>query len=173
MREKMDADGSRYWLGVFGAITPRKNLHLIIESIIEQTDIGLLMAGSIDPQVSKTIAPLLAQFTSNGGKVYQISGPLTDAEFDSAIAAVDCVVAAHSNEGPSSVVLKAVAAGRRLVLAGAKSLQKDAAHLRGQATWSDLDVKALRRAIRQAQTLPPPPTVEHSAEEFVKSLTQA
>ena len=172
MREKINGDESRYWLGVFGAITPRKNLPLVIESILDQPDIGLLIAGSVDPQVSKNIAPLLAKFIANGGKVHHMPGPLTDVEFDSAIGAVDCVVAAHSNEGPSNVVLKAVASGRRLVLAGAKSLRQDAAHLKGQATWCNLNVNSLRRAIRQARSLPEPAAVEPSTDEFVKALTQ-
>ena len=173
MRAQLKVDGGRYWLGVFGDITPRKNLPLILEAIREMADIGLLIAGPIDTTVTSVINPIVAQFTANGGAVQYLGGPLTDTEFDCAIGAVDCVVVAHSNEGPSGVVLKAAASGRRLILAGAKSLRKDADNLGSQATWTPLELEALRRAIQQARRLPEPTSaVEMGSAEFVKALTQ-
>jgi len=172
IRNDLDSEGNRYWLGVFGAITPRKNLRLIMEAILDQPVIGLLIAGSVDPKVSSEVAPLFARFVSNGGRLIQLPGPLSDTDFDSAIAAVDCVLVAHSNEGPSGIVIKAAASGRRLVLAGAKSLRRDAARLGEQATWSKLDVAELRRAIRQAQRAPKPTSaVDLGDAEFRRALT--
>lgn len=172
LNRQLDRDQGRYWIGVFGDITARKNLALIIEAILEIPNLGLLTAGPVDPEVSSAVSPLLERFLSSGGKVRQIGGPLSDAEFDSAISAVDCVVAAHTNEGPSSVVLKAVAAGRRLVLAGAESLRQDAAQLPDQAVWTPLDARTLRHAIEQAQRAPAPiASVKPGCDEFVRSLT--
>jgi glycosyltransferase involved in cell wall biosynthesis len=174
MRERLDSHGDRYWLGVFGAITPRKNLPLIVEAILDQPEVGLLIAGIVHPEVSHAVAPLLSRFVTNGGQVISLEGPLTDAEFDSAIGAVDCVVAAHSNEASSGVVLRAAASGRRLVLAGAGYLRRDAGSLGDQATWSPLELDELRRAIRQARALPAPRVrVELNADEFVRALTWA
>lgn len=171
LRESLDRSDGRYWLGVYGDITERKNLGLIVEAIRDMPDIGLLTAGPIDERVARVIAPHLEEFLENGGAAIQIGGPLSDAEFDCAISAVDCVIAAHSNEGPSSVVLKAAASGRRLVLAGANSLRKDAQQLGSQATWTPLDVDALRRAIRQARLSPEPnANVEAGYEDFVRAL---
>jgi glycosyltransferase involved in cell wall biosynthesis len=170
-RERLDGYGDRYWLGVFGVITPRKNVPLIIQSILDQPDIGLVIAGSIDAQVSEAIAPLLAKLTAVGGQVLHLPGTLTDAEFDGAIGAVDCVVVAHSNEGPSGVVFKAAASGRRLILAGAESLKRDAAYLGEQAMWSRLDAEALNQAVRRARRLPRPgTTVILGADEFLAAL---
>ena len=130
-----------------------------------------MIAGSIDAQVSEAIAPLLAKFAAVGGQVLHLSGILTDAEFDGAISAVDCVVVAHSNEGPSGVVLKAAASGRRLILAGARSLKRDATYLGEQAMWSTLDAEALNQAIRQAKWLPEPrSTVKLGTEGFLAAL---
>jgi len=171
MRDRLDAYGERYWIGVFGHITPRKNLSLILSSILDQSDVGLMIAGPIDAEVSEAIAPLLEKFAAGGGRVLHLSGFLTDAEFDSAISAVDCVVVAQSNEGPSGIVAKAAASGRRLVLAGAKSLKRDAQYLGEQATWSPLASVALSQAIRQASSLPEPRnTVNLGTEGFLAAL---
>jgi hypothetical protein len=171
LRERLDGYGDRYWIGVFGVITPRKNLPLIIQAILDQPDVGLVIAGAIDAQVAEAIAPLLAKFAAAGGHVLHLPGTLTDAEFDSAISAVDCVVVAHSNEGPSAVAFKAAALGRRLVLAGAKSLKRDAAYLREQAIWSTLDAEALNQAIRLTKSLPKPrQTVNLGTDGFLAAL---
>lgn len=171
IREILDSAGRRYWIGVFGAITPRKNLPLILKAIIGQPDIGLLLAGSVDPQVSAEVAPLLDTLTEGGGQVVQLPGPLSEVQFDSAIRAVDCVVVAHSNEGPSGIVIKAAASGRRLILAGAKSLRRDASQLGEQATWSPLKVELIREAVLSAQRSSVSiPAVKLGASEFVEGL---
>ena len=164
-------DNDRYWFGVFGAITPRKNLPLILEAILNEPRTGLLIAGIVDPTVVEATTPLFAKFVANGGQVIQLPGTITDAEFDSAIGAVDCVVAAHSNEGPSGVVAKAAAAGRRLILAGAESLRQDAFYLGEQASWSPLRSEDLCRAMQRAQRLPAPAkSVELGVGEFLEAL---
>ena len=171
MRRRLECYGDRYWIGVFGVITARKHLPLIIESILDQPDIGLVIGGSIDAQVAQEIGRLLVKFAAGGGHVLHLNGTLTDAEFDSAISAVDCVVVAHSNEGPSGVVLKAAASGRRLVLAGAKSLKRDAECLGDQAIWCSLNAAALDRAIRQVRRSPEAKSkVNLDIEGFVAAL---
>ena len=172
MRNRLEGYGKHYWIGVFGSITPRKNLPLIIQAILDQPDVGLVIGGSIDPDVSAAIAPLLDEFSAAGGRVLKLPGTLTEVEFDSAISAVDCIVVAHTNEGPSGIVLKAVAAGRRLILAGAKSLKRDAAHLREQAVWSELDAKALAQSICQAKISSDPIVAVHlENDNIVSALT--
>ena len=172
IRRFLNSDGDRYWLGVFGEINARKNLPLLLEAIQAQPNVGLLIAGSVDPEVAYAAKTLLSDFVANGGRVIHLDGPLTDEKFDSAIAAVDCVVAAYSTEASSGVVLKAAASGKRLILAGAKCLRNDARQLGSQATWTTLDVHELRRAVEQAQHLPAPAAgVPLSADEFVRALT--
>ena len=172
IRRNLERFGRRYWFGVVGSTTARKNLPLIIRALPHQADTGIVIAGSVAPEVAATVAPLLENFQAHGGAVVRIPGTLTDADFDSVIGAVDCIVAAHSNEGPSAVVLKAAVSGSRLVLAGAKSLRQDAIHLGDQATWSPLEIDALSQALREARESPmlscPP---RFGVERFVRALT--
>lgn len=172
MRERLDSEGRRYWIGVFGVITPRKNLPLIVEAIEGEPQIGLLIAGTLHEQVAEQVAPLLESFVAKGGRVVELPGMLTEVEFDSAIAAVDCVVCAHSNEGPSGVVLKGAALGKRLVLAGAKSLRQDAEFLSEQATWSPLNASSIRESVRHARRTPATDAkISLGAEGLVNALT--
>lgn len=172
LTEQLDAHGSRYWFGVFGAICQRKNLPLIAEAITNQQGCGLLIAGSVEDDVVQESAPFLEAFVANGGAVVQLPGPLTNDEFDSAIATVDCVVVAQSEEGSSSIVLRAAALGTRLIVAGAKSLKKDASYLPQHAEWCPLDVDAVRTAMGQAHFGPQPTCgVRLNTDQFARSLT--
>ena len=139
LRDKLDRmSPSCYWLGVFGYITPRKNLPLIVETVLKSSDIGLVVAGTIDDDVMTELKPKL-DWLRDAGRLFELSGTLEDFELDSSIAAVDCVVAAHSNDGPSGIVAKAAILGKPLALAGAKTLKRDAKSLGDQARWSKLD----------------------------------
>ncbi|HPZ14620.1 MAG TPA: hypothetical protein PLK04_10335 [Bacillota bacterium] len=172
LEAQLDAHGDRYWFGVFGAICPRKNLPLIAAAIADQQDCGLVIAGSVADDVAKDSAPFLEAFTANGGAVIQLPGPLTAEEFDSAIATVDCVIVAQSEEGSSSIVLRAAALGRRLIVAGAKSLKKDASYLPQHAEWCRLEVDVVRTAMSKARFRPQPTLgVRLETDQFVRSLT--
>ncbi|MDF2045938.1 hypothetical protein P2P98_07185 [Microbacterium sp. Kw_RZR3] len=155
-RADLDSDGRRYWVGVFGAVTPRKNLDLIAEAMLGIPNAGLLVAGSIDDATRALAARALFQLEEAGQAVRFRTSALRDAEFDALIASVDCVVAAHSNEGPSGVVGKAQAANRPLVLAGARSLRDDALSIGELAAWSELDSTAIARNIRHFAAKPSP-----------------
>lgn len=155
MRATLGAEGNRYWFGIFGAISRRKNVPLVLQAITDQPNVGLLLAGSLDPQVAIEIEPLIERFVANGGKIFFLPGTVSEVEFDSAIAAVDCVIAAHSNEGPSGVLLKAASAGTQLLVAGAQSLRRDAESLGEQAIWAPLELSALTQAIGRLRSSKP------------------
>lgn len=146
MRTKLDQMSSTYWLGVFGYMTPRKNLPLIVEVVLRSSDLGLVVAGTIDPDVLREIKPKL-DWLRDAGRLFELSGTLSDTELDSAIATVDCVVAAHSNDGPSGIVAKGAILRKPLVLAGAKTLKRDAKYLGDQAKWSKLDSDSIFKNI--------------------------
>lgn len=172
LRAELHAMAPSYWVGVFGAIDPRKNLHLLAQALLSHPEVGLLVAGRIDDASDALARAPLAAFQAAGGSFVHLAPPMDDAHFDSAICAVDCVVVAHSNEGSSGVASKAAAAGRRLVLSGARSLRRDARALGDQAVWVPLDAAAIAQAVAAASaTAAPRATVRAEADDFVRSLT--
>jgi hypothetical protein len=170
VRNKLSQLSANYWLGVFGYVTPRKNLPIIVEAIMKSSDLGLVIAGTISKDVFDELKPEL-DWLQNAGRLLSLSGTLEDNELDSAIAAVDCVLAAHSNDGPSGIVAKAAMLGKPLVLAGAKTLKRDAKSLGGQARWSKLDSGAIFlniASLRDSNYLEYP--TFSSSDEFARKL---
>ncbi len=165
VRKATSEHGNLLWVGVFGRITARKNLPLVVRAVRSQRRaVGLLIAGSVDDDVYAAVASQIEGLRRGGVPVVVLDPPISDEILDSALAYVDCVVAAHSNEGPSGIVAKAVAAGPRLVLAGARSLREDAKAVPERAEWVPLDEVQLSRAIARAITAskPEPSRVTHS-----------
>lgn len=145
----------RIWYGVIGAVTVRKNLPLIVRALTEldPSGVALVVAGRIDPAVLLESEPYLKTLRDNGVPVVIEQSVLTEALFDALIATVDVVVIAHSNEGPSGVLSKAVAAGTCVVAAGARSLRRDVNAAVG--TWVPLELGPLADALRSAPNLFP------------------
>jgi hypothetical protein len=166
----LDRQRTRAWVGLYGYITPRKNLPLILEAVHRLDGVGLMVAGTIDPEVRKDCEGGIEALKASGRYV-QLPGPLGEETFDAALQVVDCVVAAHSNEGPSGVVAKGAAAGKPLVLAGARSFRRDAKALGDQAKWVPLEARDLAEAISAAVMAPPAPTgVAADVGQFVAAL---
>ena len=171
-REILTSDNVSFWVGVFGAIGPRKHLDMIAQAIVSQPNMGLVVAGTIDPSVRASVQPHLEELAADGRRPVLIDGGVADGLFDALIREVDCVAVAHSNEGPSGIVGKAAASGRRLALAGAVSLRRDARMIGPQARWSQLDavkfggiLSALAR-----QGAPVASSLSSSADEFARRL---
>ncbi|RCL91892.1 MAG: glycosyltransferase family 1 protein [Microbacterium sp.] len=137
------------WVGVLGTIGPRKNVRLIAGAIARlPADVGLVVAGAGEVQeaeINEWLAELAAQ-----GRVVRTAGQLSDIELDSMMLELDCVVIAHSNEGPSGILARAVVAGTPLVLSGALSLRDDAKQLGRIAEWVPLDEEQVSTAAMRA-----------------------
>lgn len=137
------------WVGILGGIGERKNVHLVADAVAGLPDaVGLIVAGAAEDterDVEHWLRPVGSQ-----GRAVRIAGHLTDEELDSIILALDCVVLAHSNEGPSGILGRAVVAGTPAVTAGARTLRADARRSPGQIQWVPLDVSALSVAILRA-----------------------
>lgn len=146
----------RYWFAVLGAISGRKNLDLVLDGLRGVTaPYGLLVAGRIDEDVAESVKDRLRELEQDGTAVV-IDRLLTDEELDAAVTAVDCVVLAHSNEGPSGLLGKAGAIGTRVVAAGADSLRRDLEALPGLGEWDVLSSGALTSLLDRATLLPRP-----------------
>lgn len=138
-----------FWFGVIGKIGHRKNLPLVAASLaaLQRSDIGLLVAGQVEDGVLLQAEEHFAGMRQAGGQVVILDRLLGDSELDALIRELDCVVLAHSNEGPSGILGKAVAAGTRIVAAGAGSLRKDCRHIGNGAEWSPLARQQLSTAL--------------------------
>lgn len=149
----------RYWFAVLGAVSARKNLPLILEALKScRTPAGLLVAGQFDEDVPADARLRLLEASAAGNAIV-IDRLLTDEELDAAVAAADCVVLAHSNEGPSGLLGKAAATGTRIVAAGAQSLREDLQANPSIGQWVPLTAEALSRALDQAATQQRPAAV--------------
>lgn len=146
-----------FWYGVFGVVTERKNLPLVLRALEARRArgdrIALLVAGQIDEEVR----PILDGYTSAAGLLLEVEDRLLDEhELDAAVAAVDCVVLAHSNEGSSGILGKALSSGTRVLAAGALAL-RDACRVQpAGAIWAPLTLEALEDAAARILTEPAP-----------------
>lgn len=162
-----------YWFGVVGSIGHRKNLPLVAESIaaIDRPDVGLAVAGRIEQDALIQAKPHLEQILRNGGRVEILNRLLTDSEMDQIVAELDCVVLAHSNEGPSGILGKAVAAGTNIVAAGALTLRSDCQQIGAGAEWVRLKKDPLTQALVRAIKKPrPEPDALTSPIDFAAEL---
>lgn len=168
--------GDGFWFGIVGSVGHRKNLPLVAAAIasLKRPDVGLVVAGQIDAGVLDLAEPHLGRIRDNGGRVEVIDRLLSDSEMDQLIIDLDCVVLAHSNDGPSGILGKAAAAGTRIVAGGASSLRLDCRFLGSGAEWVPLREADLSRALSRATTKPrPEPYGNSSPREFVSGLLSA
>jgi hypothetical protein len=165
----------RYWFAVLGAITERKNLPLIAAALTQSSPqrLGLIIAGKIQGEVLESSAVVIRELRELGCKVVVVDRLLTETELDALVQASDCLVLAHSNEGPSGLLGKAAAAGTRIVAAGARSLRQDAALVPSIATWSRLHTSELSQALHAASELQRPDALAiASKSEFARVLLE-
>lgn len=160
-----------FWFGIVGAINARKNVDLVARSMsrLRELSVGVAVAGKCaegEHRLDDWLEPLRRAEIP----VIRITGVMPDDELDSILRALDCVVLAHSNEGPSGVFGKAAAAGTRIVAAGATSLRKDVASLGQGATWVPLEEDQLTRALRDAIDSAAPRPRSTGSDNFVSRL---
>lgn len=164
----------RYWFGIFGAITGRKNVGLVAEALsrLERTKrVGLVVAGRIDETVRDELSEAEGLLRRAAIPLVMIDRILSDTELDTYVAAADCVVVAHSNEGPSGLLGRAAALGTRVLAAGAASLRRDAAEVPSIATWVPLSVPDLVAGLEQAAHQKRPAKVDvGSPQDFAERL---
>jgi len=144
-RSAANMERERYWFGVLGAITPRKNLPMVARAILTAgpTDVGLLIAGVCDVATLTKSISALDRIRKSRGQVVVINRLLTENELDAAVRVTDCIILAHSNEGPSGLFGKAMAVGTRVIAAGSRSLREDVSFVGANASWCELSAKAL------------------------------
>lgn len=173
IRTNWGMDRSTYWFAVLGAITSRKNVPLLARSIsqITDTDVGLVIAGRIDPAIRQEIEAVTTELRASGRRIILVDRTLSDTELDAAVTAADCLLLAHSNEGPSGLLGKAACTGTRVLAAGARSLQVDTQTLEGLAEWTELEEDTIAAAmVRAVDSGLGEATIPSGSESFLKAL---
>ena len=146
LRVQWGATDSRPVIAIVGAIDRRKNLPIVLDalSMSNRMDIVLVIAGRVDSSVLDEITPKVEALRASGYGLIVHNRTLSDQELDSTIVAADYVVLAHSNEGPSGILGKAMAVGTGIIAAGADSLKRDVDRLgRNLDTWCALSPGSL------------------------------
>lgn len=142
-------ESDRYWYGVLGVVTSRKNAPLILDALTapEFHRCGLVVAGEISPDVLLALRHRVNDAEEFGVRVIIVDRLLEASTLDEFVRRIDCLVLAHGNEGPSGLLLKAAAAGTPVIAAGAESLRNDCLAI-GE-TWVPLTRDDLRSALLQ------------------------
>jgi hypothetical protein len=118
LRTELKLPLDRRIVGIFGVISERKNAPLILESLhAGGLDADLLLAGSVAPEVWAWIDGLSE---SDRKRVIVHDGFLSNTLLDQLVAAVDAAPIALTNNGPSGIMGKALAAGVPVVSAGSE-----------------------------------------------------
>jgi hypothetical protein len=173
LREAWGIGHDRYWFGILGAISARKNVDMVARALatLSSHRVGLLIGGQCDPSTVERMRTPIAALRATGIDVVIQDRLLSNAELDAAVSMVDCIVLAHSNEGSSGLFGKATAAGTRIVAAGARSLQGDCAAVPESSRWVPLRSTELARAMTTALGSPrPSPLAILGAADFTKVL---
>lgn len=177
LRRSWDVEADTYWFGMMGYITDRKNPILIAQalrlasSIHPESRLGLIVAGQVQPALKAELSLLFDSLAAAGVKVRVRDEALEDHELDGAVRLADCLVLAHSNEGPSGLLGKSAAAGTRVIASGASSLRSDIGSLGHGAHWCKLTVEDVAQAMGSALTQSAPlPSQVAGPTEFANSL---
>lgn len=160
-----------HWFGVIGALSQRKNIELVARCLanLRRSDIGLVLAGHC-VEGEESIDQWTSAARDRGLTVVRHTGFLPDHELDSMVRALDCVVLAHSNEGPSGLFGKAVAAGTYVVAAGAQSLKRDVTRIGAGSSWAPLLETDLTATLRNSMAKSGRPTRQTGGGHFVERL---
>lgn len=173
LRTELDLPQDRSLVGVFGVLEERKNAPLILDALdaagLDHVD--LLLAGGVRPEVWEWVNGLPPHRRK---RVIVRDGFLSNEEMDKLLAAVDACPIALTNNGPSGIMGKALAAGVPVVTAGSEVRAREIRATDGGIAcgWSEESIgTAIREVLARDPAAPrrnmvPPAT----AEAFAKTL---
>ena len=172
LRAELGLPHDRRIVGIFGVIGERKNARLIWEAMqLRGIEADLLLAGGVQPEVRAwldTVEP------TEHGRILVRDGFLDNDEMDKLLAASDVVPIALTNNGPSGIMGKALAAEVPIVTAGSTVRAKELVATDG-GEIAELEPASIGAAIERVLTREPgrarrstvPPA---TPEEFARNL---
>lgn len=146
LRAWHDLPEGRRIIGIFGVVTARKHPHLVWQAL-EDADVeaDLLLGGALSPDMAEWAAGVTS---SPRRRLILHDRYLTNRDLDELVAACDAVALIMTNNGPSGIQGKALAAGVPVVTAGSLVRAREA-RLTGGGVSSDLDAESIAAAIVQ------------------------
>lgn len=151
LRRELGLPSDRRLVGIFGVISERKNARLVFEALrAGDVDADLLLAGTIEPEVAAWIASLPEQ---DQRRVLTFNGFLDNTLLDKLIAAVDVAPIALTNNGPSGIMGKALAADVPVVSAGSRVRARELQATDG-GELAELEPQSLAAAIQRVLDRP-------------------
>ncbi|MCW2753257.1 MAG: hypothetical protein JWQ32_668 [Marmoricola sp.] len=172
LRAALDLPQDRTIVGIYGVIEERKNAPLILDALKSaDLDADLLLAGGVRPEVWAWVNGLSA---TDRARVIVRDGFLTNELLDQLVAAVDAVPIALTNNGPSGIMGKALAAGVPVVTAGSVVRARELVATDGGAV-ADLTPESIGAALRTVLERDPDAPRHNSVppatiEEFTQNL---
>jgi glycosyltransferase involved in cell wall biosynthesis len=140
LRASLGLPPDRRLVGIFGAITDRKNVPLVTTALLASgTDADLVLAGAMDDDVADWLAQQPAE---THRRIIRREGFLSNDELDQLVAASDVVMIAQNNNGPSGIMGKALAAAVPVLSAGSLVRARELA-----ATGGGIDVALTAEAV--------------------------
>jgi hypothetical protein len=171
LRAELGLPADRELVGIFGVLTDRKHAPLVREAIdASGCDAHLVLAGRVKPDVAAWLASLPDSIRS---KVIVRDGFLPNATLDALIASVDVVAIVMTNNGPSGIMGKALAAGVPVVSAGSTVRARElAATGNGEATALTVDAigAALHRLLTRTDAVRPSRVPPATGETFAATV---
>lgn len=160
-------------VGILGGLSERKNIPMVARAVFAQRcDVRLVLAGRLSPGVREWCQMLPR---AQRQRVFVHDAYLNDQVLDAYVAALDVVVLAHSNEGPSGLLGKALAAGTPALVAGSRILAFDIESMGGGMVTS-LNDRAIASCLEQMLGAPSGPPTRYqrrplpTADEFGAAL---
>jgi hypothetical protein len=99
----------RVTVGVFGVISGRKNLPLLLAALDDAPTVDLLVGGRLEPDIRDLMATPEVRELVDAHRVTLLDRMLSPAEFSAALAHVDMVAVLHDNDSPSGILAEACA----------------------------------------------------------------
>jgi len=171
IRAELGLPADRKIVGIFGVVSDRKNAPFVLEAIAASgVDADLLLGGSVRPDAAAWLAGLSPD---QRARVLVDDGFHPDEHLDRLVAASDVAAIALTNNGPSGIMGKALAAGVPVVTAGslvrAQELAGTNAGIACELTGPSFGA-ALRRVLTGEWTMRPQDGPPATAEAFAAAV---
>ncbi|MET0189144.1 MAG: hypothetical protein ABW212_09115, partial [Pseudonocardia sediminis] len=103
-------------LGVFGVISARKNLPVLLEALAGAPSLVLVVGGRIEPDVREVLDTDAARALVVGRRLVVVDRMLPPTEFSAALQSVDVAAVLHDNDAPSGILAEACLRGTPVVV---------------------------------------------------------